>query len=293
MKFNTDILENCSYVESFVLGDQNVIDTVENELRREYQDNIHQYQSFQGKREPPETVTGRDVRLATLWSVGSIKTDTGLIDSKSSDMVSGDFSVDKDILENSTDGGLKWEKYHEWFAGDVPDRVANLLNDDRLNDAHALLAGRDPDTGAMTEDYYLRACKGAMVLYLLGYDKVCMDTRIYRTLKPVIAEVMAGNQCVAHPDTESQHPYRAKQPRMGAKPVPILSHSGDQNWEENRKSFWEDKLKWNIPEYDALTQWIIKRLSIRTDIPAPVLPQVAFNALSDDTTTHDAILDRI
>jgi hypothetical protein len=269
--------------------DEQAVTEVAETLNDEYRANQAVYDRFSENRENA-VVTPANVRRASLWVIGSIKTDTNLVDSGASGLLSGDFSKDKAFLEGTTDGELKWDRYGEWFSSQIPDRVAELLESGRVDDAHALLAGRDPDTGEWVGDYYLRANKASLVLYLLGFDKVCMDTRIYRATKPVMWATL-DNDAVRHPETELDNPYRNRSPGMDAKHVLVISHSGDDDW-DGEKSYWEDKLKWNVPQYDALTGHLIDLLAERSDVPRELIPQVAFNT-EGNTTGHETLMERI
>jgi len=274
-----------------------LLETVGNDLTSEYRAHKARYDRFQSNRESAE-VAGTNVRKVALWVVGSIQTDTELVDENVSQTFSGDFSDDKSFLEGTTDGPQKWESYGSWFNSDIPDQVADLLRDDKVDDAHALLAGRDPDTGKAVGDYYLRTNKASLVLYLLGYDRICLDTRIYRALKPAIRATLE-NDMVTHPESEhpkfgepSPNPYRKRAPDYKrAKSVPVLSHNGDPDW-NGEKSYWEDKLKWNPIQYHTLTTYVRDRVGRYTDIPTELIAQVAFNT-EGSTTTHETLYDNL
>lgn len=217
------------------------IQLVADDMQNEYEKNKAEYERFQALRDDVD-VTGRNIRLLALWTIASIKTDTRLVDSQAENYMTGDFSIDKEQLELTTDGEVKWSCYGEWFSSNKPDRVAELLQNDRVMDAHALLAGRDPDTGKQIGEYYLRTCKASLVLYFLGYDRICVDSRIYDTLAPAIGDVFEDIP-VNHPETEHNNPYRNSSPRQTAKKLRIITHSSDDR--DNDRSYWEDKLKWN------------------------------------------------
>lgn len=269
--------------------DEQALEQVAEKLTAEYRAHKARYDRFQALRESAEN-TGATVRRAALWTVGSIKTDTQLVDDGASEILAGDFGDDRAFLLSTEHGSVKWDRYGEWFSSDVPDRVAELLDEGRVDDAHALLSGRDPETGERVGEYYLRACKASLVLYLLGYDRVCLDTRIYRAVKPAI-RALFEDDVVTHPETETENPYRASTPRMDAGYTPIYSHSGDEKF-TGEKSYWEDKLKWNVIQYDAMTTHLRDRLAEKADVPADLLPQVAFNT-QGETTIHADLMERI
>jgi hypothetical protein len=258
-------------------------------LEAEYDRHKAQYNDFQAKRENSK-LTASNVRRCMAWTVLSIKTDTDMLDKRTEELLSGDFSADKQLAYSTTDGAVKWEHIHKWLTSDIPERVVNYLENGRIHDAHALLAGRDPETGEQTTTMYLRTCKASLVLYFLGYNRVCMDTRVYRSLTPQIRN-LTNPRKVTHPDTEMHNPYRDSSPRMGASKVSVWSHSGDPNHEEG-KTYWEDKLKWNPPQYHAMTQYIVSRIAEDSRIPAELVPQVAFNT-EGTATWHSDLMNKI
>jgi len=267
-------------------------DSLVDSLNAEYRAHQGKYDRFNELRKNA-VVSPENVRLATLFTVASIKTRTSYVDEASDRSgINGNFSIDKDVLETSHDGELKWDIYHDWFTSQTPNRIAELLEEGKVEKAHALLSGRDPNTGENVGDFYLRACKASLVLYLLGFKRVCMDTRIYNSLKPQIREMMDYGKKVQHPHTSYiSNPYREKGP-YSANKVPILSHSGDPDYDGNQ-SFWEDRMKWNVKEYTALTnQMVFMNLGFQTEAPASVLPQVLFN-LNNKTTHHFDLMERL
>lgn len=272
--------EQLSYADRFGGCPDGLADAV----RREYSDRSARYDAFARKRSQT-AVSPRTVRWAMAWTVTTIKTDTSRIDART-EMMTGDFGDLKSFVENSTDGQVKWEKVHTWFNSDVPERVAGLIRSGRIHDAHALLAGRDPETMGPAENLrYLRTCKASLVLYLLGIDRMCIDTRIYRTIKPLLKEITHYAR-KNHPDTEG---YRKEAPDQNAKRVPVVSHSGDRETDFS-KTFLEDKLKWNPREYVALTDHIVGLIADKSDVPREVVPQVLFN-LSGETTFHEDLYE--
>lgn len=279
---------------SYVKESGKIPESLIRRLKAEYRENKSQYDKFDQNRQSVE-VTPQSIRRAMAWVVVTIKTDTERVDARSDLLLSGNFRNDKSFVTQSTDGKIKWEKVHKWLTSDIPDRVADYLNRDRVNDAHALLAGRDPETGKQVTiegqeaTLYLRTCKASLVLYLTGFDRMCIDSRIFRAIEPALSALMEGKK--SHADTALENPYRDSSPRMDAKAVPVVSHSGDL-MHESGKTFLEDKLAMNPPEYDALTGFIRERLADETGIPESVIPQVAFN-LQDETTTHGPLMERL
>lgn len=282
-----------------------VVDTfvskVADRVAQEYKDNPGLYDRFEASRPDPDTseYEGRDVRLAAMWSIASIKTDTELVDSEAQNMISGDFGVDKEIMEQTTDGDIKWEKFGEWFTSEIPDDVADLLNKGRVNEAHALLSGRNWMTGEKVGEKYLRATKASMVLYLLGFDRICVDSRVFQAVKPALHGIVE-NKAYSHPPTETENRFRSTNQngmvslRQDAKPIPVISHSGDPNW-DREKSYFEDKLKWNIDEYHALTTHIVDVIADESGVDRRKVPQVLFNlgrSESQERTRHKGLLER-
>lgn len=279
-----------SYIRQDPRIDVKPLADIGSQLEAQYRAHKAQYDDFQGSRSDLQDrqLTGREVRLASVFAVASIKTQTAQIDADAGAPVSGDFAGLRDFLRGTRDGRTKWSRVSAWYGSDMPDRVAELLNRGYpadVNDAHALLAGRDPDTGESAGETYMRTCKGAFALYLLGYDRMCVDTRVFRALRPAFGAVLR-NKDMTHPETELDNPYRASTPRMDAKPVPVLSHSGAGDG----RSFWEDKLKFNPREYHAVTRHVWLKLAEHADVPVGLIPQLAFNT-EGDTTTHETLMD--
>lgn len=276
--------------------DEQRLAEVAEKLTAEYEAHKPQYDGFQASREDAE-ITGASVRRAILWTVGSIKTDTRAVDDGADGMLKNLGTV-RDFLQDTHDGALKWDKFGPLFTSDIPDRVAELLRDGRVNDAHALLAGRDPETGKPVGKHYLRVNKASLVLYLLDVDRMCVDTRIWRALKPAFGAVFT-NELVSEPDTAdpimaehrglTPNPYRDT--LNSPKPVPVMSHSGDTE-RDFGKTFWEDRLRMNPIEYTCLTDHVIDRLARHADVPRELIPQVAFNT-EGETTFHDGLMERL
>lgn len=267
------------------------LNSVASELRAEFRANEAQYRRFAEKRENV-TLSTLSVRFCIPVVQGSIKSKTDRWEKAISALNAGDF---KEYFNRCYDSDKKLRAFRRLSDSDIPERVVEALENGRENDAHALLCGRDPKTGENITETYLRANKASFVLYLLGADrKMCLDTRVYNTVKPALRALLKrqyadGIATKTHPDTELDNPYRSATPRMDARSVPVLSHSGDPEW-DGEKSFLEDKLKWNIGEYDALTGELMSELAQRAGIPWELVPQVAFNA-NAETTTHEELMD--
>lgn len=278
---------NLPYVRETAQYDEQTLNEVAGGLRSEYQAAQDLYREFSELRNSVD-VTAMTV-LYTIPAVqGSIKSKTDRWEKALRSLKAGDF---EGYYNECYDSEKKLEAFERVTESDIPQRVADLLNDGRVNDAHALLSGRDPDTGKAVMKTYLRVNKASYVLYLLGYDrKMCLDTRIYRSTKPAI-ESITWPQVVSHPETELDNPYRNATPRMGAKPVPVVSHSGDPSYDGD-KTFFEDKLKWNVLEYDAITGELMSQLAQRAGIPWELVPQVAFNC-SGPRTIHRELMETL
>lgn len=280
---------NPIYVKSKPSIDPQTFDSVTDALNREYKAHKAEYERFQEMRENA-VVSPSNVRYAMAWTVVTIKTDTKRVDGRTSMLLSGDFSNDKKFVENSTDGKLKWEKVHGWLNSQIPEKVAQYLQNSEVEKAHALLAGRDPETGNPVTKTYLRTCKASLVLYLLGFERMCMDSRNFRTFKPVLREIMYDIQ-VKHPESEGSNPYRSNQPSMDAGEVSTISHSSDP--EVEGKTFWEDKLKWNPKEYHYLSDRMLDIVAENCKVPKWLIPIVAFNSRTDRTTIHETAMNRL
>jgi hypothetical protein len=282
-------LQDLGYVRSPSTWDEQAIEQVADSIEREYKAHADAYDRFEQKRSNVEQ-SGRNVRLTAFWTVCSIKTNTSYVDGQTDDMVAGNFAVDKQIAVSTTDGAIKWDHIGTWFSSDMPDKVARSLSNGNVEGAIARLAGRNPVTGESLDKTYLRTCKGSLVPYLMGHNRLCIDTRIYNAIKPVL-EAITYDMDMRMGDTEMVHAYRNARPNAGTQQVPVVSHSGDPEY-EGSKSFLEDKLKWNPVEFHTLGWGIVEILSERSNAPEGVIPQILFN-LQGERTFHGDLMDRL
>lgn len=251
------------------------IKSVSAELEAEYAENREFYETFAELRSGAKTNYEAVLAVHPLAS-GSIQTQTDRWESAIAALKSGDF---EEYFEECYDSEKKVDAMNRFMASDLPEKVSQALKAGSPDRAQAYLMGRDPDTGDHLMETYLRTVKSSFALYLLGYDKICADTRIYEVLRPVL-ECMLEKTDQMHPDTALSNPLRASAPRMDAKAVSVTS-----------QTFIEDKLKWNIEEYDCLISEVFKILEQETDIPPEVLPQVAFNVGGDGRFDHREVLE--
>lgn len=308
--------KNLPYVhDSDAMYDDQTINGLAGAITSEYRRNSEELDRFEELRGSVEP-TAVNVRFLIPVVSGSIKSDTETWEEALSALKSGDVEA---YYEACYDSDKKLKAFLKVAQSDIPERVAGMLqqvddwtDDDgshtkfsrrMVNHAHAMLANRDWETGEaiLSREYddirgtYLRANKASLVLYLMGYNRMCMDTRNWSTLKKVARAVgtpvyTEGIRGISRPATEGDNPYRSDSVNMGQSEVDYLSHSGDP--ETDGRSFWEDKLKWNIPEYTALTGLLWDELADRTadDVPYGVIPQITFNLSEDYRTTHETVL---
>lgn len=277
---NTEVTpEEVEYLDEFPsLSGQSV--KVAEEMKREFDENEEMYRAFREFQESAE-ITPTNVRKAAVWVATSIKTDTDWLDDQTSDLSSGNFANDKEIVEGSTDGRKKWEMVNSWFPSDLADQVAEAWTDGRVSDGIALLAGRDPETGEARDKTYLRTCKASLVAELLGVGGSgvwCLDSRRWMALEPVLKDMLHGRR--NHTQTDG---YRSRSPGQNAEKVPTWSHSADG--EDRSATYLEDRIKWNPDEYHAILEAVAFAVSWESDVPMWAVPQVAFN-LSGNRTFH-------
>jgi len=168
-----------------------------NKFKTEHRDELRQLTQTLAEAEE----SARNVRLAYLWSVGSIKTDTDHIDAVTSELALDDFSSLKDFLESTRDGDKKWAKVHDAWTSDLPERTAYHLLKDDVVAAQATLSGLHEDSGRSF--HYMRPTKANMVTRLLGdTDSLCLDSRRHRVLTPLLQE-----------DADWEPPWGRRRPR--------------------------------------------------------------------------------
>lgn len=289
--------EKLTYVKERRNWTDEQLDAVADAVDREIRSNEAEYARFEANRQNVD-VNPTNVRLAMVTTVVSIKTETEIMDGRTSMAHSGNFRDLKEYVEKSSDGNLKWDKVHKWYSSDLPDRVSNLLNDGRIMDAHALLAGRDPDTGGPVESRfnYLRTVKASLVLFHLGFNRVCLDSRRWKSMRPAIQAIIRDTG-IKHPDTEdpdvgrpggygsdeprAPNPYRKRSPRTNADESPTCVHET-----------WEDKFAKNPPEYHAVMDMILGEIAERAGHSKGEVNHALFN-LAGERTFHEPLMERL
>lgn len=256
---------------------RNRIEAISAELEAEWRENKEFYETFAELRNEANTAYEAVLAIQPLAS-GSIQTESDRWESAVSALEAGDF---EGYFEECYDSEKKVDAMKRFMASDLPNRVAEELRSGNPDRAQAYLMGRSPDTGDHLMETYLRVTKSAFALYLLGFDKITADTRVFEVMRPIL-ECMLEKTDQMHPDTAPDNDLRATAPRMDAKPVPVIS-----------KSWFHDKLKWNIMEYDAVVGEVFKILAEETDIPPEILPQVAFNVGGDGRFDHKEVFETL
>jgi hypothetical protein len=245
-----------------------------------------EYEQFEKNRQRAEA-SATNVRWATAYAVASIKTGTGRVDTNVTG-IAGDFAGLRDMVEDSSDGNVKWSHFHDFFTSDRPEQVAEDLQCGAVMDAHARLCGIDPETGDKSDTTYLRPTKASLVLYLLGYDRMCLDTRIWRSIKQPVVQKLITPQSRTHPATSAQNPFRQQAADVSGPARSLWDHSADVD----HRTYWEDTLHINPVEYSAVTWYLVERIhnEVETELPAGVIPHALFN-LSGPNTFHTELWD--
>lgn len=217
--------------------------------------------------------SARNVRLAYLWSVGSIQTDTDHIDELTADLGINDFGSLKDFLESTRDGAKKWSKVHDAWTSDLPERTAyHLLNGDVV-DAQATLAGLHTDEGRSF--HYMRPTKANMVTRLLGdTDSLCLDSRRHRVLRPLLKQMLPGQARGADDDHG----------RFRQQGTPVNADR-DPAWSER---FLQTKLERNPGELRTITTEILDALEDATRARRDEIGHILF-CLAGPTTFHEPL----
>jgi len=217
--------------------------------------------------------SARNVRLAYLWSVGSIKTDTDHIDAVTSELALDDFSSLKDFLESTRDGDKKWAKVHDAWTSDLPERTAYHLLQDDVVAAQATLSGLHEDSGRSF--HYMRPTKANMVTRLLGdTDSLCLDSRRHRVLTPLLQEMLTG-----HPRGADDDHGRYRQ-----QGTPTNADT-DPAWSERHL---QTKLERNPGELRVITTEILDALEDATRADRDEIGHILF-CLGGPTTFHEPL----
>lgn len=222
--------------------------------------------------------TGRNVRVATFWSVGSIKTDTGRIDALTGDVALNDFSALKSFLEATRDGEKKWEKVHELWTGGIPEETArHARNGDWVKAQAALIGLNTGDTDRDT--HYVRPTKANMVTRIMGDPHaLCMDTRRHRVLRPLLKRMLPGETRGA--DDQSGE-YRVQGTSVDTERVPAWS-----------KNHLQDRLTRNPREYRAIAEKILDALERETRADRAEIGHILF-LLGGADTFHETLQDLV
>jgi len=217
--------------------------------------------------------SARNVRLAYLWSVGSIRTDTDHIDELTADLGLNDFSSLKSFLEATRDGDKKWAKVHDTWTTDLPEHTArNMLRGDVV-DAQAVLSGLHTDEGRSF--HYMRPTKANMVTRLLGdTDSLCLDSRRHRVLRPLLKDMLPGRR--RGPD-DDHGKYRQQGTPVNA--------DHDPAWSER---FLQTKMERNPGELRTITTEILDALEDATRARRDEIGHILF-CLAGPTTFHEPL----
>jgi hypothetical protein len=277
-----------SYVRTPVASpntDADVRATIE-ALENEYSRNRSAYESMRELRGMlGEEITAERVRFAHVFLSGSVRTDTDRLESAFRSFVTGDATL-SDFYAETLDSACKLKSAKRFLNTDAPEHVAQALRDgdvrrafyrwigrrvvagpdERMHGEHEVATERvKPDNGA---DYYARATKANFGLWLLGFDRVCIDHRIHSAVRPII------EACMTSEPTRADSNPRNRAPRM----------SGNTR-DPTTVEFVHDTLKWHFEEQSAYWGVVETTVATYADIPSDILPQVAFN-MNDDSTTH-------
>lgn len=251
-----------------------------NDLNSEYFGDLGRYKTLSDRRKrarerfeagdglaPNHAV--RMMEMAIISAVTSIRTGTERWEELTRQYLRGEISPEE-FAGKTRDGDVKAEKIRHVFDSDIPARATSELRIHGADGtARKTLSGRNTgDTG----DTYLRVTKASFVLWLLGYDVVCMDHRIHRALAPIIPVVLMDTEAKVRDITEKRQANRT-----AYKPTNV--------------DFWHRELKWSPDVYDVLSGALVDYVEKKTDIPADRVTQVCFNVGGGgDRTTHDSLL---
>lgn len=220
-------------------------------------------------------VTPRNVRLAYLWAVISIQTDSGTLDAVTADLRLNDFATLKASLEASADGENKWSKVIDFWTSDQPDDVAEHIDAGNWIDAQAVLAGLHEDRGRSY--HYCRVVKANMVTALFGDPHaLCMDSRRHKallgTLQSALPEDAKGPDH-DHPE-DSLGTYRQSSYAGSAKSMPAWSEEFLQEGKAMARS---------PEEFRVIAKRVLDELDKQTRADRDELHHILFNLGGPET----------
>lgn len=226
--------------------------------------------------------SARNVRLAYLWSVGSIRTETSHIDAQTESLGLNDFSSLKDYLESTRDGDKKWAKVHDAWTTELPERAAYHLLQGDVVAAQATLSGLHTDVGR--DWHYMRPTKANMVTRLLGdTDSLCIDSRRHRVLRPLLKEMLTG-----HPrGPDHDHPND----KLGTYRQQGLDGRAEHKpaWSEE---FLQDSMERSPGELRVITTEVLDALDDATLADRDCIGHILF-CLAGPTTFHESLQEML
>lgn len=226
--------------------------------------------------------TATNVRLIHLWAVGSIQTKSAVLDALTADIDRFTYDRLKTFLENTTDGEKKWEKVQDVWNSDIPEQVADLLQDEKWVDAQAVLSGLSEDEGR--DFHYVRPTKANLITGAFGDpDALCLDSRRLRVLRPLLKDMLP--EVTYKPDQD--HPtdplgtYRHEQANRTNDSVPA--------WSDD---FLQDKLDRSPEELRLITTEILDALESNTRANRDEISHILF-CLGGETTFHESLQELV
>ena len=246
------------------------------ELRSEYFGDLEKYGRLSENRKAvrakfervPNKTADRMLEMAIVSAVSSIRTNTERWENMMGEYIKGGISQ-SEFLQNCRDGQVKAEKVEHVFNNtDIVNDARECFRLGLVTEGIEELIGRPSGN---TDETYLRATKAHFVAWILGYERVCMDHRIHRAVRPIIPDVMS--------DIPSRRPdeKHAKVTMTKRRPTDV--------------EYWHDVLKWSPREYHVLTRSLIDYIEGHTDIPRDRITQVAFNVGGNsERTTHEDLM---
>lgn len=225
-------------------------------------------------------ITARNVRVAYIWSVGSIQTVTSHIDRITQEIDAGNFKTLKNFLENTSDGQKKWELAHDFWTSEVPEIVAKHARNGDWLEAQAELTGltkANTDRRGRKDDNkrsYMRVTKANMVTRILGDPHaLCIDSRRYDVLQTVL-QGMLDDAPMGH---SNRGPYRVRGTDVGEAQYPAWDHR------------WLSRvLTRNPEEYRAVTKRLLDRLEDELPCRRRDIGHVLF-LMGGDATAHESL----
>lgn len=280
--------DDVSYLKNPAMDD---MEGIADDIIMTCNENRESLEWFANARENAEP-SATNIRRASLFAIGSIRTYTEYVDANVSGILKN-YGTIKDFLESTRDGGKKWELCQNLYNSEIPEKVSQKLKDGEIQEAHAILANRNPNTGERySEKWYLRTVKASFVLYLLGYETMCLDKNVFQAL-PMRTFVKPERR--AKPSSHAKnHKVLRQCGKVGAQKYHLHQH---KSVDDMNHDFWCDGMQYNPVEYNTVMNHIVEKLDMATilnDIPQGTIPQILFNiGRNRGFTVHRELMEQM